>query len=134
MRQIAPRHAWLIMHSQHVGVMLIGPGSDGPVPFAGKRRQIARSECRQGGAINREQVRHSLSVTKTDQGDQMAAERKNPASHGLNRSDPWRDVGQRGFAFCDPLLDRSDFETLHFERWLQLYETHHFLLVITERR
>ena len=66
MRQVLPRCGAPIMHGNHIGVTLIGPGGDGPVRLAGEHRWVSRFECWQGSAVNHEQVRHTVSVAEAD--------------------------------------------------------------------
>ena len=87
------------MHSNHIGVMLIGPGGDGPVRLAGEHRWLSSFECWQGGAVNHEQVGHSLSMAKADESNRLATKGENPATHRLNRSNAWRNLSQRHLAF-----------------------------------
>src|ERR1041385_5210331 len=101
------------MHGDHTCVMLICPGGDGPVALGRDGGWLSRVEFWQSGALKHEQVRHSVSVAKADQGDRMSTEGKNSATHCLNRGNACRNLRQRGFAFCKPLLYRPDFEALH---------------------
>ena len=121
------------MHSDRASIMLVGPGRGGPIPLVRKHRRFSRLKLRQSSPVNYQQVRHSLSMAKADKRDWIATEIKNPATHCFDRSDAWRDVAQGRLAFRDPLLDRSDFKTLHFERRLKFYKAHHFLLVVADR-
>src|SRR3954449_10178938 len=99
MRQVTSRHGGPVMHSQHTGVMLIGPGGDSPALLTGEHRRVSWFQCRQRSAVKYQQVRRSFSMAKADESDRMATEGKNPATHCLDRSDAWGDVGQRDFAF-----------------------------------
>src|ERR1043165_6801895 len=88
MRQVLPRCGGLIMHSDHISVMLIRPGGGRPVPLALDYRWISRFDSPQNSTVDHQQVRHSLSMAKTNKGYRVATKIENPATHCLNRCDP----------------------------------------------